>query len=82
MKRNTKRLSILSSLEAFAFYGLPDFDEEQRSTYFVFEEQEWNLILTFHSLHTQAYCAVQIGYFKAKKIFFRISLNKIPQGCQ
>jgi hypothetical protein len=29
-----KRLSILSDLEEFVFYGFPDFNEEQRSTYF------------------------------------------------
>ena len=29
-----KRLSILSDLEEFAFYGFPDFDDEQRLNYF------------------------------------------------
>ena len=72
-----KRLSILSDLEKFAFYGFPDFTDEQRTTYFDFEEQEWNLISTCPSLHTQVYWALQIGYFKAKKLFF--PLYKIPQ---
>ncbi len=30
MKINDKRLIILSEIEEFAFYGLPDFDDEQR----------------------------------------------------
>lgn len=80
MQPKNKRLSILSNLEEFAFYGLPDFDDEQRSEYFVFQEQEWNLVLTCPSLHTQVYCAIQISYFKAKKIFFSVSLNQIPQN--
>jgi hypothetical protein len=72
-----KRLSILSDLEEFAFYGLPDFNDEQRSIYFTFEIQEWELISTCPSLHTQVYCALQVGYFKAKNLFFPI--HKIPQ---
>lgn len=73
-----KRLSVLSDLEEFAFYGFPDFDDEQRSTYFAFEEQEWDLISTCPSLHTKIYCALQVGYFKAKNLFFPI--HKIPQA--
>lgn len=73
-----KRLSVLSDLEEFAFYGFPDFNDEQRSTYFAFEEQEWDLISTCPSLHTKIYCALQIGYFKAKNLFFPI--HKIPQA--
>jgi len=73
-----KRLSILSDLEEFAFYGFPDFNDEQRSTYFAFEEQEWNLISTCTSLHAQVCCALQIGYFKAKNLFF--PLHKTPQA--
>jgi len=80
MENRNKRLSILSNLEEFAFYGLPDFDDEQRSTYFLFEDQEWELILQCPSLHAQVQCALQIGYFKAKKAFFRFSLDKIPQA--
>lgn len=82
MNKNKKseRLSILSFLEEFAFYGFPDFDDEQRATYFLFEDQEWELILQCPSLHTKVYCALQIGYFKAKKTFFRVALKKIPQA--
>lgn len=73
------RLSILSEWEVFAFYGLPDFDDAQSCTYFAFEDKEWDLISKRPSFHAQVTCAIQIGYFKAKKIFFRFSLNKIPK---
>jgi len=79
MKNTNKRLSVLSELEEFAFYGFPDFNDEQRSTYFVFEDKEWELISKCPSLHAKITCAVQIGYFKAKKMFFRFSLHKIPK---
>jgi hypothetical protein len=39
----SERLTILSELEEFAFYGLPDFDDEQRTTYFTFNQEEINL---------------------------------------
>ena len=80
MNKNKKseRLSILSPLEEFAFYGFPDFDNEQRTTYFTFEASEWELISKCPSLHTKVYCALQIGYFKAKKTFFRFDLNRCP----
>ena len=79
MDNTNKRLSILSELEEFAFYGFPDFDHEQQLTYFKFNDQEYELILKCSSLHTQVYCALQIGYFKAKHMFFRFSLKKAPQ---
>jgi TnpA family transposase len=82
MNKNKKsdRLSILSPLEEFAFYGFPDFDHEQRATHFEFGESEWKVILKCPSLQTKVYCALKIGYFKAKNTFFRFSLHKIPQA--
>jgi TnpA family transposase len=75
-----KRLSILSDLEEFAFYGFPDFDDEQRLTYFEFNESELALIGQSPSLEAKVHAALQLGYFKAKHIFFRLSLQKIPQA--
>lgn len=80
MKDQKKRATIFSELEKFAFFGFPDFDDEQRETYFSFEEQEWQLILKCRSLHTRIYCALQIGYFKAKKFFFQFTLKNAPKA--
>lgn len=80
MVASDKRLSILSDLEEFAFYGFPDFDEEQRLTYFAFSPEEWKVILHGSSMEAQVYTCLQIGYFKAKHIFFRFLLHKIPQN--
>jgi hypothetical protein len=74
-----KRLAILSNIEEFAFYGLPDFDQAQRHKYFKFESQEWKLIESCSSLCNKVYQALQIGYFKAKNTFFKFSLHNIPQ---
>ena len=70
MKNISKRLSILSDLEELAFYGFPDFDNAQRYQYFTFQQKELELIMSCPSFHSQVYCALQIGYFKAKNIFF------------
>lgn len=74
-----KRLSVLSDLEEFAFYGFPDFDDEQRLNYFAFSPEEWEVILTATSMEAQVYACLQMGYFKAKHLFFRYSLHKVPQ---
>jgi hypothetical protein len=80
MKDQQKRLSVLSNLEQLAFYSLPDFDPDQRSKYFTFEKQEIALIESCSTLQCKIYCALQIGYFKAKNTFFKFFLNKIPQA--
>ena len=79
MTQKSERLSVLSDLEEFAFYGFPDFDDEQRLTYLVFEDKEWELISKCPSLHAKVTCALQVGYFKAKKSFWSFSLHKVPK---
>lgn len=74
-----KRLTILSEAEQFALYGLPDFDDTQRMEYFVFTEHELSLALSRPSLPAQVYCALQIGYFKAKQAFFRFDWEKVDE---
>lgn len=80
MGKNDKRISIFSDLEQFAFYGFPDFDNEQRKTHFTFEEQEWKVIAKCRSLPARVHCALQMGYFKAKKLFFQFSINRVPKA--
>lgn len=81
MRASNKRLTILSELEKFALYGISDFTETQRtSTEFLsFTEPELKLILSRSNLTLQVYCAVQLGYFKAKQLFFRLSWDNIAE---
>lgn len=78
--KKVEHLSVLSNLEKYAFYEIPDFDDEQRLTYFVFDDLELALILKCPSPHSQIYCALQIGYFKAKKAFFQFTLKVVCQA--
>jgi len=74
-----KNLTILSTAEKFAFYGLPDFDDNQRRKYFSFSNDEMLIIMRSNHVHINIYCALQLGYFKAKKIFFQILWKDILQ---
>lgn len=68
-----KLLTVLPAAEQFALYGLPDFDDGQRLAFLSLSEQELALACSRPGLHAQAYCALQIGYFKAKHAFFRFA---------
>ena len=69
MTQKSERLTILSEAEQVALYGLPDFDDGQRSDYLSLSESEWVLASHRPSLGAKVYCTLQIGYFKesAKK---------------
>jgi TnpA family transposase len=75
----SKRLAILSDAEQFALYGLPDFDDGQRSDYLSLSPQELFLASSRSSLHAQVYCALQIGYFKAKHAFFPFTWDDVRE---
>ena len=79
MKAKNKRLTILSELEQFALYNPPDFDEKQRAEFLTFTETELQLILNRPDPTTQIYCAIQLGYFKAKQLFFHLPWEQIDE---
>ena len=78
MATKNKLISVLSDAEQFALYGLPDFDDGQRLEYLSLSKSELALACSRPTLHAQAYCAVQIGYFKAKHAFFRFTWEDAP----
>lgn len=79
MRASNRRLTILSELEQFALYDPPDFDEGQRAEFLTFTETELQLILSRPDPTTQIYCAIQLGYFKAKQLFFRLPWEQIDE---
>src|SRR5271156_6272564 len=76
-----KLLTVLSDAEQFALYGLPDFDDRQRLTYLSLSGPELALASSRSGLHTQVWCALQIGYFKAKHAFFRFTWDEAQEDC-
>lgn len=69
MSSKNERLSVLSDAEQFALYGLPDFDDGQQMEFLSLSESELALVSSRPSIYAQIYCALQIGYFKAKHAF-------------
>jgi hypothetical protein len=76
--RSNKRLTILSRAEQIALYALPDFNDAQRNEYMILSEDEQALALSRPTLSAQAYCMLQISYFKAKQAFFKFSWGHVP----
>ena len=81
MEKRNKLLAILSKVEQFALYGLPDFDDGQQLEYLSLTEAELALACSRPGLHVRAYCALQIGYFKAKHAFFRFTWDDVQDDC-
>jgi hypothetical protein len=79
MATTSERLTVLSDVEQFALYGLPDFDDGQRMQYLSFTEGEKAIVFSRPSTHAQMYCALQLGYFKAKHAFFQFSWEEAEE---
>ena len=73
MRATNKQLTLLSETERLALYALPDFDPNQRLEYLTLTDAEQQLMYSRHDLSGKIYCALQMGYFKAKQLFFRFS---------
>ena len=76
MLTSNKQLAILSDAERAALYEQPDFNDDQRFTYLTLTDSELNIALSRKSIWAKVHCILQIGYFKAVKLFFPISLEQ------
>jgi TnpA family transposase len=77
-----KRLRILGDDEIEAIYGRPRFTPEERLQYFALSQPEKDLLQEFRSVHSQAYFIRQLGYFKAKQLFFTFALPEFEEDVQ
>lgn len=77
MPATNERLTILSEAEQAALYELPDFDHDQRLEYFTLTDAELTLVINRPHLSAKVYCALQLGYFKAKHLFFQAAWEEI-----
>lgn len=75
---HTKRLTILSTQEIAAYFGIPQFDDKERQHYFSLSKTEQQLMQTL-SPSTRWYFILQLGYFKAKKQFFILDYSKVTK---
>lgn len=72
-----KRLTILSKKEIKEIYSLPIFSYEERCKYFTIKPLEKEELDNLYSLTSKIYFLLQLGYFKAKKMFFKYSIEEI-----
>ena len=75
MRRDTKRLTILSPVEQDELYGFPTFNDEERAFYFALDDAEKKEMASLRSIESRVHFIVQLGYFKAKFIFFDTSFS-------
>ena len=71
----TERITILSAEEIRDLYDTPRFSQEERSLYFGMDTQELNLALSHRPLTSRLFFVLQLGYFKARRMFFSFSVN-------
>jgi hypothetical protein len=69
------RLKILSDDEIDALYGRPRFTQEERVEYFTLSAQEKVALAQLHSLKSKVFFILQLGYFKARRMFFVFGLK-------
>ena len=73
-----KRLSILGEDEIETLFGRPRFTHEERIQYFSLSQLEKDLLQGLRSVKSQAYFVLQLGYFKAKHLFFILASSRDP----
>jgi hypothetical protein len=79
MKGQGKRLNILTGSEIQELYGLPKFTYEDRIRYFFLNPLEEKELDYLRSTKSKVYYILQLGYFKAKKMFFTFNYQDVKE---
>lgn len=72
-----RRLHILGEDEIETLYGLPHFTPEEQLEYFALSSREKAAIEQLHSIKSRIYGILQLGYFKARHLFFSFSFQAV-----
>ena len=78
----SKQLIILSEGEISRLYDLPKFDEDARLIYFELNDAEKTAMNQYNRIFTKIYFVLQLGYFKAKQLFFVIDVSKVSRDAE
>ena len=74
-----RRLRILGRDEIDALYGRPDFTHDERLQYFALSQPEKELFQELRTVKSQVYFVLQLGYFKAKHLFFTFDFDDVSE---
>ncbi len=77
-----KRIGILSQKEIEDLYGFSRFSDEERLIYFALTLPEQKLVDTHRLIASKVCCILQLGYFKASKMFYVFSRNEATRDVQ
>jgi len=72
-----RRLEILGQDEIDDIYGLPRFSDEERELYFALTPCEKVALEDLHSTKSKIAFILQLGYFKARRMFFVFTANDV-----
>jgi hypothetical protein len=78
----TRRLKILSPEEIEALYGRPHFTDEERAQYFALTSAERKVLDELGSIPSKVIFILQLGYFKARRLFFVFSPHEAADDIQ
>ena len=79
MENPGKRLIVLEGDEVEALYGRPRFTHEERVQYFALSPKEKSVLDQLHSIKSRVHFILQLGYFKARLMFFIFHLNEVDE---
>src|SRR5260370_38626611 len=74
-----KRLHILDNEEIEALYGRPCLTGDERTDVFTLTQPEKDLLTSFTHIPIQLYFLLQLGYFKAKQLFFTFTFDDVVE---
>jgi TnpA family transposase len=74
---NQNRLSILTQSEIQDYFGIPRLTQEDREYYFELADNEVKLISENWPLNSKLYFVLQLGYFKARRMFFSFDIEAV-----
>ena len=69
------RLKILSGDEIDTLYGRPRFTHQERVEHFALSPTEETALEQLHSIKSTIFFILQLGYFKARHMFFVFDLS-------
>jgi hypothetical protein len=76
------RLHILTTEEIENLFELPDFTDEERFLYFSLSETEFELLAQFRSFPSKLNFILQLGYFKARHLFFNFEFQTVSTDAE
>ena len=73
----SRRLAILSPDEIEALYNRPEFNDEERATYFQLTPPEKTVLAELGTIPSKIHFILQLGYFKARHRFFVFDIDEV-----